>query len=209
MGQTLTAMFMRADQFAALLQERDELRAQIIALQSSRYFMEQTAELRAFQQRYHFNTAVLSQIIMKHFSQEQHFCFIDKGAKHGICPDMVALYKNCLVGKVDEVFTTFSRITFITDKSCKIAAFCAQSGSKGIYQGVNSSQAAALTFINQLDTLYEGDLILSSGQGAIFPRGFGLARITSFKPEGLYYTVQASPLLDLTALDFCYVVARE
>ncbi len=56
--------------------------------------------------------------------------------------------------------------------------------------------------------MQKNDLVISSGQGMVFPRGFGLGRIRYFTADGVNYTTRLSPLLNLKKLDYCYLLQK-
>ena len=196
------------DQLTAIQTEKEELQAQLIFLQSSKQFLHETQELVNFQKRYKGFNKQLAQVLLKQFSDCGHFFLVDIGSKHGAAVDMVAVYKNCLIGRVSEVFPYYSKVTLITDTSCKVAALCAGTKTSGIYEGGNNKMVAALTHVSHLDPLQENDLLISSGQGLVFPRGFGLGKIKQFTVDGVNYSVQISPLIDLNKVQYCYLMRK-
>ena len=165
-------------------------------------------ELADFKKRYEESHGHIAQILMKHFSDQSHFFLIDIGTRQGIKPDMVAVYKNCLIGKVAEVYPFYSKVVLITDKTCKVAAYCAQTHASGIHEGSNQSEQTMLNHVSHLSVMKEGDLILSSGEGLIFPQGFALGNVMSCKPNGLLYTVHVEPLVDMHALAYCLIIQK-
>ena len=196
------------EKITTLNTEREILVQQNIELQSLINFAQDTQELAAFKQQYDASTATLAQVLVKQFGEQSHFFLIDKGTKSGVHKDMVVVYKNCLVGKVVEVYPCYSKVALITDNSCKVAAFCAQSKATGIYQGKNQEWDASLEHVSHLTHLEPGELVLSSGDGLVFPRGFGLGKIKSYHTTGLFYQVAIQPLIDLHAINYCYVIQK-
>ena len=195
-------------QLALMQQERDDAIAKNIELNGMISFAQDTQEIVDFKKQYDFSQALLAQVLVKNFSEQSHFFLLDKGSNAGVQKDMVLIYKDCLVGKVIEVYPHYSKALLISDQSCKVAAYCAQSKATGIYQGSNEEWGAVLNHVSHLSHLDAGEMILSSGDGLIFPRGFGLGKIKSFQPDGLFYAVVVEPLVDLRAINHCYVVCK-
>jgi len=188
--------------------ERDNVLAQNIELHGMISFAQDTHELVQFKQRYNFSQALLAQVLVKNFSEQSHFFLIDKGSAAGAQKDMVVIYKDCLIGRVCEVYPYYSKVVLVSDQSCKVAAYCAHSKATGIFQGSNAEWAACLNHVSHLSSLEIGELIVSSGDGLIFPRGFGLGKIKSYQTEGLFHSVSIEPLVDLHAINHCYVVQK-
>lgn len=192
-----------------LRSENEQLRNQTIELQSTVDYCQDIQELARFKDRYSAKTMVNAQILSRQLSEAGHYCWIDAGLSHGIAPNMIAVYKGCLLGRVCEVYPWFSKLELITDKSCKIAAHGLLSKASGIYQGTNSESLAQLNHVSHLATLQDNDVLISSGEGLVFPRGFGLGKIKRFHVDGLFYHIDVQPLIDVRAVSHCYIIQRE
>lgn len=186
----------------------EELQAQIVALRSYGDYAQDTQELVGFFKRYNVNNGVLAQIILKNFDEKKHFFLLDAGSSKGIKLDSAVVYKNCLVGRISEVYAHYSKVTLITDASCKIAAYCSSNRVQGIHEGANSRECCKLAFVDHLQNLKVHDLIVSSGEGLVFPRGFGLGHIRDYTVDGFHYNINVQPLVDFKALAYCYVLQK-
>lgn len=197
------------NEIANLQIQKEVLQADIIALKGQVHYYNDIKELLAFKKRYDPEVAQLGQILFKQFSNQAHFFLVNLGSSQGIKPDMIALYNNCLIGRVSEVYPWYCKIIAITDRSCKVAAYCDQSASCGIHVGTNELGLTALKRISHLSTVKEGDLVLSSGEGMVFPRGFGLGHIKSYKKKGLWHQITVEPLVNLENLSYCLLAHKE
>ena len=185
--------------------ENELLYSKLIENESIRDFQEQTQEIRDFAQRYHYSHKKLAKILLRSFDDVGHFCWVGAGSKHGIVQNMIAIYKNNIVGRVVQVNPLYSKIIFITDKRCKIAVACSKTKSAGIYHG-NDSFFPTLEFIPHYKKLVEEDLVLSTGQGLVFPQGFSVGKIKSFAVDGATYKAIIQPLIDFEQLDYLYLI---
>jgi rod shape-determining protein MreC len=190
-----------------LKQKQEALQSKIIELEASKEFVQKTKELIKFKERYESANAQLCQVIMRRFNQKEQVLFVNAGSRDGIIPDMVAVYKNSIVGKVTEVFPHYSKVVTITDSQCKIAVYCARSKTEGIYEGVNNQLFGNLAHVDRLKKIFEHEKIYSSGQGTVFPKGFLVGEIESFEPSGLYYAIKIKPALNITELEYCYLIS--
>jgi rod shape-determining protein MreC len=188
--------------------ERDDLLAENIALQASLSYQEQIAELVDFKKRYANYHSIIADIILKQFSDQHHFFLLDAGSRRGVALDMVVVYKNCLIGKITEVYPFYSKVILITDRSCKIAASCLRTKTQGIHEGKNTCAFTTLTFVSNLEAVQEQDLVLSSGEGLVFPKGFGLGRINYVELKDFKYTILLQPLIDFQALTHCSIILK-
>jgi rod shape-determining protein MreC len=190
-----------------LQEENRTLLAQIVQAQALQHYKETTQELISFKQRYEVRKSLLAHVILKQFSDNEHSLLVDRGSLHGCEIDMVAVYKNCLLGRVECVYPLYSKIRLITDKGCKVAAYCRASKARGIHEGCNGAYSS-LQFVSHLSQITPHDILISSGEGLLFPQGFGIGRIASFQPDGLYYAITVKPLLKFEELEYCYLIKK-
>ncbi len=189
-----------SEQYSALQQEHIQLLAQI-------NYMHDVQELVDYKKRYQTDNALLAQVIQKSITPQEHYLFINAGSRKGVRQDMVAIFKNNLVGRVTQVFPWYSKVVLVTDQRCKVAAYCSKTKATGIFEGVNSSHAQ-LTHVSHLDTVHVGDLLLSSGEGLLFPQGFSLGTIEQVQPNGLSYDITIKPSIELADISYCYIMDK-
>lgn len=190
-----------------LLEERDTLLRELIVLKGTRDYLDDSRECAEFKKRYDPAVTLTTQIILKHFSDQGNYYYIDAGNNRGIQKDMVVIYDNCLVGRITEVHQWYSRVLLVTDKECHVAVRCAETGTCGIHSGCNSD-TTLMEYVNHLDKINEHDLVVSHGEGLIFPRGFAVGRVQSYKLDGVHYKVNIKPLIDLRKLTHCLVLLK-
>lgn len=188
--------------------ECNTLLARSIELESMRLYHEQIKELVEYKQRYEVESAHLAQIILRQFSDQAQFILIDRGLNDGIKTNMVAVYKNCLIGRVAHVYPYYSKVVLLTDSSCKIAAVCSATKAPGILEGRNQKDTCMLNYVSHLCSVEPNDLVLSSGQGLVFPQGFALGKIKDVERQGLFHVISVEPLIDIKQLDYCYIVQK-
>ena len=193
---------------ANLEQEKQRLQAQLVAAQATASFARDVKELLEFKNRYACLNAVLAQVIMKSVTDQAHFFLIDAGSNKGITKDMVAVYQNHLVGRITEVYPLYSKVTIITDKSCKIAAYCLTTQAIGIHAGLTNDAQCCLNHVSHLQQVQVGDTVLSSGEGLVFPRGFALGTVTACSINGMLWEIATKPLCDIHSIKYCYVLQK-
>lgn len=195
------------ERHTALRQEYTDLRGAYIRCRAAEGIEEDTQDLVAYNETSE-HKGHIAQIMMRHFSDQAHYYLVDAGSEQGIEPDMFALYKDCLVGRVTHVYPYYCKVTLITDPMCKVAAYCSETKCSGIHEGLNTLTATTLRHVSHLATVQENDLVLSSGEGLIFPRGYALGTVSSYSNDGLLYTIRIQPLLDFNTLQYCVLARR-
>ncbi|MCL4361248.1 rod shape-determining protein MreC [Candidatus Dependentiae bacterium] len=189
------------------LNEIENLKSENVKLNALINFENQTKEIIEFTKQYEAQNYLFAQVIFKNLTIDNHFFLVDIGSQKGAHVDMAVIYKNFLVGRISEVFPYWSKVTLITDKSCKVSALSSRSHVHGICEGQCTNQIS-LNFVSHLDDIKLDDLILSSGQGLIFPQGFSIGKVTYCEIKGLNYEVKLQPLVDFEKIDYCYLIQK-
>jgi rod shape-determining protein MreC len=193
------------NEYQLLQQKYEAVYAQLVQYKATNAFYENTKELHDFAERYNYTNGLIVQIIARCTTSHEHTIFIDAGSYKGIELDRVLVWKNALIGKVIEIYPYYSKVRLITDPASKVAVVCSTTGARGICQGAGSLSELTLNFVNHFDNLICGDLLLSSGDGLIFPEGFSLGTIVTVQPEGLYYKSTVQPYVNIATIQYVYV----
>jgi rod shape-determining protein MreC len=188
-----------------LRQKNEDLQSEMIAMESTLYFALASQEVREYKEKYTYESAKLVQVLMRSFDHVGHFFWINAGARDGVTCNMIALYKNNIVGRVIHVDRFYSKIALITDKRCKIAAMCLQTKVVGIYEGHNNFEPT-LEFIPHYESLQLEDTVLATGDGLLYPQGFIIGKVASFQIHDVAYKIFVQPLIDLQQIEYVYLV---
>lgn len=183
------------------------LLSQNVALIAQSKYWQEHQELIEFSKRYNFDQMILSQVFFKKLNFQEHYMLLNKGLLDGVKLNMVALYKNYILGKVVAVYPHYCQIDPITSNSCKIAVYDSKTGAVGICCGCNDTGQIALNYVSHLQKIACGDLLISSGDGETFPQGFGVGQIVTVAENGMYYKATASLMFDLESVKSCYLIA--
>jgi len=188
--------------------EKDLLKAELLAFKGTNTYHQNIKELLAFKTRYQPDAATIGQVIFKHFSLQSHFFLVNRGSNNGIQHDMVATYNNCLIGRVSKVYPWYCKVIAITDCSCKVACYCEKTKSCGIHVGINQFESTVLEHVSHLLPIEKGDILFSSGEGLLFPSGFGLGRIKECKKKGLWHDILVEPLVNIQEISYCALLHK-
>lgn len=167
----------------ALKQELDELKlenqelfSQIVDLKDLKEENKTLRQALRIELQKDFKLA-LSQIISKDISQD--FILIDKGAKDGIAEGLsVITEQKVLIGKISEVYEDFSKVMLIFHKENSFDVKV--NNVSGIIRGQGSSKVL-LDFIPREENLSQGDIVVTSVLGGIFPKGLLVGKIREVK----------------------------
>ncbi|WP_300320198.1 rod shape-determining protein MreC [Idiomarina sp.] len=131
------------------------------------------------------------------FSQQ---LVINKGTLSGVYEGQPVLDSSGIIGQVQDVGGNTARVLLISDQSHAISLRSERNDIRVLAQGTGDIGRLELMFIPHSTELREGDLLMSSGLGGVFPEGYPVARIASIvRDETLpFATVFADPV---SALD--------
>lgn len=184
----------------------EQLRAENVVLHGAAIFYQQTKELLEFKERYADYSTHCARVLVRSFSRAEQFFLVDGGTNHGVQVGMAAIYKNYLVGRVVEVYPWYCKVSLISNAQTQIAVCGAKSGLQGIYEGGGMCNTAKLNEVSHLQPLVNQELLISTGQGLVFPAGFGVAAVATSNLNGLYWDIAVQPLVDFKAIEFCVIL---
>lgn len=108
---------------------------------------------------------------------------INKGESDGIKKGMVAIEGKGLVGQVTSVSENWSVVQSLCNANIAVAGYVPSTEeSDGIVKGYQGNEESFLTEISGLSitsTIKEGDTILTSGLGGIYPKGIMIGTVKS------------------------------
>lgn len=189
-----------------LTQERDKAVKELVELKATLSYTKQTELLRLSASLYdHTNLVAIGGIMMRSLLKNEQFFLIDAGMNMKVETDMLVVHERCLVGKITEVYPFYSKAALITDQNCKLAVFVGTEQTGALYE-VDDQLGPHLSYIEQPELIQNGDLVISSGQGAIFPYGFAIGTVVKNK-QGSSYSLKL--FTDLKNLRYCAILSRK
>ena len=213
-ASTVHAMTTKRDTYHALQEKYTQLNTnymnmldELIALQAHQHLYENIKELVEFKARYDHDNSVLAKVLVKNIASNEHYFLVNRGTRDGVSKDMVVLFKNHLIGRVSDAYDFYSKVILITDQHCKIAAYTSKTRADGIVHGYNCINRCKLTYVSHLFKIENNDLVISSGQGLVFPEGFCLGKIVqhSLQEKSLYHSVEIEPMVNLATINHCLI----
>lgn len=137
---------------------------------------------------------LLAERIPTRTTQNNKTILVNRGRKDGVFVGQAALGAEGLLGQVIHVGPTTAEIMLINDREHAVPIRVARSGQRGIAQG-DGKQLKVVHLPNNTD-IQEGDLLITSGLGGIFPEGYPVAKVTSIAPSksGPFLSITAEPL---------------
>nr|MBN2278581.1 rod shape-determining protein MreC [candidate division Zixibacteria bacterium] len=135
---------------------------------------------------------------------------INKGSRDSIRINQPVVNRFGLVGKIKEVMPDHATVILLTDPANAVSGRVAESRQIGI---VRFSPALGMYFDNlPADSdIKEGDLIISSGLGGVYPSGLSVAIVDTVWAErgDILKSVRLKPTVNFFEIDELYILISE
>lgn len=146
---------------------------------------------------------------------------LNKGSKDGIEPNRAVVTRLGLVGTTIKVSSKTCEVLLLYDSNCKVACRFERTDSLGIlhgsglplsgnpeYEMLLSVRPPVANYVQRDQQLSEGDRVVTSGLGGIYPEGLFIGTMTklSLDDKGLYYCAEIEPAENMRELKYVFVV---
>jgi len=190
---------------ASLQEENDRLRNESLVLKQK---VQQMVSLRAENNRLRelLNASELlddkvqvAELIGVDPDPYTHHIIINKGEQHGVFVGQPILDAQGLMGQVIEVLPYTARVLLLADSNHAIPVLVNRNGIRAIAVGSGRLDELALIYVPDTADIQEGDLLVSSGLGSRYPRGYPVGTITkvAHDPGEPFAIVSAKPQAQL------------
>ncbi|MDR3645530.1 MAG: rod shape-determining protein MreC [Clostridia bacterium] len=135
---------------------------------------------------------------------------VDKGSLDGILKGDPVITPDGLVGVVSQVMSTSSVVTTILDPSTSIGALISHTGDTCLAKGdseLMSKGALNLVYIPRGSNVTDGDIVITSGIGGIYPKGLMIATVQSIGLDiNMSKYAVVKPMTDISSIRSCSVI---
>ncbi len=141
----------------------------------------------------------------------RHEVIINKGARDDLYEGQAVLDADGLMGQIVEVGPITSRVLLISDTTHGLPVHANRNGVRAIAVGSGVLDKLKLIHVPDTADLKEGDLLVSSGLGGRFPKGYpvGVVSMVSHDPGQPFATVEARPTAHLDRSRYVLLVFAE
>jgi rod shape-determining protein MreC len=132
---------------------------------------------------------------------------VDKGSSAGVELYMPVVDANGAVGQVTAVAADSATVTLFSDPGSQVSVLLQGSRATGILEG-SVDGSLHLSYVSTSTSVDVGELVVTSGLGATYPRGLlvGTVASVSSSPSDLYYDIVVTPVADRSTLEEVVVV---
>ncbi|MBW4933859.1 rod shape-determining protein MreC [Marinobacter sp. F4206] len=137
-----------------------------------------------------------------------HEVIINKGESDGLRPGQAVLDAHGLMGQVVQTSQITSRVLLVSDSSHAVPVEVVRNGLRAILLGNGDTNTLDLVHVPDTADIREGDLLVSSGLGGRFPRGYPVAEVgvINKEPGEPFVSIEAVPRAELNQSRLVLVV---
>jgi rod shape-determining protein MreC len=201
----LTLIGIKRENFT-LQKENEELRATLGALAELKLENERLNHLLDFKQSTSMHL-LAAKVIARDLSPDHFSIRINRGTRHGLKKLQGVITVEGTVGYILRSDAESSQVLVLTDRSSAIDAVIQRTRARGLISGSNLS-SCRLRYLERADDVTAGDLVVTSGLGGYFPKGFPVGRITSVHKTdfGISQEAALNPIVNPSNLEEVFVV---
>lgn len=134
---------------------------------------------------------------------------VDRGEDHGVQPGHPVITHDGVVGVVTATSSHAAKTMLLLDRQSAVDALVQRSRARGVVRGIGRDRLEFEFVVRDADVV-EGDEVVTSGLGGIYPKGLQLGRVTELRDAGGRLTRIAviEPAVDLGQLEQVFVMMR-
>ncbi len=190
----------------ALEQQNEELRARLAELEEARQENERLRALVDFAEERKF-AKLGAEVIRRPVSIWEGVIVIDRGSNDGVEPGMPVIAAQGLVGQIADVSAHSSSVRLVTDQLSGVAAIVQSSRTPGVVRG-SIGGSLSLDFIDRTYLPVEGDVVITSGIGGVYPGGIVIGDVIAVDDRHgeLYPRIRVASRVPIGSIEEVFVL---
>ena len=187
---------------AGLRFENEGLRLQSLQVQETSQENARLRRLLSLRERLPLST-LPSEVIGRESGGWVRSVTVNRGIGDGIATQTPVVVPDGLVGRVVRVRPGNSIVQLLNDPASTIGAIAQRTRTVGLVEGDPSGAVRFKFMARDGASIGPGDLIVTSGQGNIFPKGLPVGRVTAIEDKGsaLFHFAVLAPAVDFARLE--------
>lgn len=152
----------------------------------------------------------LAELIDVNLDRNNHRISVGRGLRDKIYVGQAAIDDQGVIGQVTEVMPLSSVVVLITDPGHALPVQVERNGLRTIVNGMGSLGRLSVPFLNQNSDIKVGDVLISSGLGGRFPRGYPVAVVDNVEviQDAKFIRVTATPIAKLDRSNHVLLLSR-
>ena len=179
----------------------DNMKSQLILYQEGYLEAQRLRNLLALKNNHDFDF-VIARVIGRGQTAFSQTILINKGTADGINDGLPVMAGPGLVGRIIGASWHSAKVLPLIDENSNIDVCVQRTRTQGIIRGAGS-RGCILKYIAKTQDVREGDVILTSGMGGVFPKGIMIGRVSRIDrlESGLFWKIYVAPVIDFSKLE--------
>lgn len=140
---------------------------------------------------------LIAELLAVDFDPYRHHILINRGRQHGVYVGQPVLDQQGIIGQITHADPFSSTAILITDTNHALPIQINRTGVRTLALGTGNFQELKLLHLPNNEDVKVGDLLVTSGMGGRFPRGYPVATITKVEPSSPFANIIAKPVAQL------------
>lgn len=173
--------------------ENEELTARVAELAEAQQTAERLEALLGLQSTYNLQSTA-ARIVGESSDAWTDTVTIDKGTADGLAVNMPVTNSAGVIGQIVEVSLNSATVRLVTDEQSGVSAMLQDTRAQGMVQG-QPDGTLRMEYVSVDADVKEGDIIITSGIGGVYPKGLPLGTVASVSKSSndVYYTIIVNP----------------
>lgn len=191
-----------------LQSEVDRLQIQNRELESRAAEADRLAALLNFRSSHPEVSILAAQVIEASADNSSHTIFINRGERDHVRNNMAVVTPDGIVGKTVEVNSSTAQVLLLNDKDSGVGALFGDTRTHGVVKG-NGDPAPRMDYIVNDEKVQIGELILTSGEDRIFPKGLTIGTVMDTSPATPFQLIHVRTAARLDRLEDVLVLLTQ
>lgn len=139
----------------------------------------------------------IAEMLAVDFNPYRHHILLNRGRQHGVYVGQPVLDQQGVIGQIIHADPLSATAILVTDANHALPVQINRTGVRTLALGTGNLQELKLLHIPNNEDVKVGDLLVTSGLGGRFPRGYPVATITKFEPGSPFANITARPVAQL------------
>lgn len=220
----LSAAWQAPESEQSLRAENAELQREIWRLRELGEENRQLREMAAFRQQRPERLLIAEVVSRGDTVGWWHSVRLNRGTAEGVRLDLPVLTARGLVGRTAAVSQHTCDVLLMTDPAVQISCRVGQDNAFGILRGLGVSMSgdprlamlfaappAEIEYLSAEKAVREGDSVVTSGLGGVYPGGILVGRVESVRLDSsqLFMKATVTPAADLASLHYVFIMLKD
>ncbi len=152
--------------------------------------------------------SIAASVVTTQLSEQSRMAILDRGTEAGVSADQAVVAWGGAVGRVVLADSGFAKVRLLSDPNSGVAGLVQRSRAEGMVLGRGDGTLEMLYVPKYADVVI-GDRVVTSGLDGVFPRGFGVGRVTLVADvAGATKSIRLEPEVDFRSLEEVLVILQ-